>query len=78
MFTTVLNISNLCPIPSLYLSNVTMAMRQLKITASITSRESDSLEKYLSDIAKIEMVTPEEEVLLARFLYNPGITNRHR
>jgi RNA polymerase primary sigma factor len=43
-----------------------MAMRQLKITASITSRESDSLEKYLSDIAKIEMVTPEEEVLLAR------------
>ncbi len=41
-------------------------MRQLKITASITSRESDSLEKYLSDIAKIEMVTPEEEVLLAR------------
>lgn len=41
-------------------------MRQLKITASITSRENDSLEKYLSEIAKIEMVTPEEEVLLAK------------
>ena len=41
-------------------------MRQLKISASITSRENDSLEKYLSDIAKIEMVTPEEEATLAQ------------
>jgi len=41
-------------------------MRQLKITASITSRENDSLEKYLAEIGKIEMITPEEEAELAR------------
>jgi RNA polymerase primary sigma factor len=40
-------------------------MRQLKITASITSRESDSLEKYLNEIARIPLITPEEEVVLA-------------
>jgi len=43
-----------------------MAMRQLKITQSITNRESPSLEKYLQDIGKEEMVTPQEEVELAR------------
>ena len=41
-------------------------MRQLKITASITSRENDSLEKYLTEIAKIDIITPEEEAELAR------------
>ena len=41
-------------------------MRQLKITASITSRENDSLEKYLSEIGKIDMITPEEEAILAK------------
>lgn len=41
-------------------------MRQLKITASITSRESESLERYLQEIGKIEMLTPEEEAELAR------------
>ena len=41
-------------------------MRQLKITASITSRENDSLEKYLTEIAKIDLITPEEEAELAR------------
>ncbi len=41
-------------------------MRQLKITASITSRENDSLEKYLSEIARIELITPEQEVELAK------------
>ncbi|MFM9007072.1 MAG: RNA polymerase sigma factor RpoD/SigA [Bacteroidota bacterium] len=41
-------------------------MRQLKITQSITNRESASLEKYLQDIGKEEMVTPQEEVELAR------------
>ncbi|MCE2847072.1 MAG: RNA polymerase sigma factor RpoD/SigA [Sphingobacteriales bacterium] len=41
-------------------------MRQLKITQSITNRESPSLEKYLQDIGKEEMVTPQEEVELAR------------
>lgn len=41
-------------------------MRQLKITTSITSRENDSLEKYLSEIARIELITPDEEVELAK------------
>ncbi|HAE14173.1 MAG: RNA polymerase sigma factor RpoD/SigA [Chitinophagales bacterium] len=41
-------------------------MRQLKITASITSRDSDSLEKYLSEISRIDLISPEEEAALAR------------
>ncbi|HEX5653073.1 MAG TPA: RNA polymerase sigma factor RpoD/SigA [Chitinophagaceae bacterium] len=40
-------------------------MRQLKITKSITNRESQSLEKYLQEIGKVELITPEEEVKLA-------------
>src|SRR3569833_4220893 len=39
-------------------------MRQLKISQSITARDSASLQHYLSDIAKIPMVTPQEEVIL--------------
>lgn len=42
-----------------------MSMRQLKITKSITNRESQSLEKYLQEIGKVELITPEEEVNLA-------------
>ena len=41
-------------------------MRQLKISESITNRESASLNQYLSDIAKIPMVTPQEEVILTQ------------
>lgn len=40
-------------------------MRQLKITKSITNRESQSLEKYLQEIGKVDLITPEEEVKLA-------------
>ncbi len=43
-----------------------MSMRQLKITKSITNRESQSLEKYLQEISKVELISCEEEVLLAR------------
>jgi len=42
-----------------------MSMRQLKISKSITNRESQSLEKYLQEIAKVELITPEEEAQLA-------------
>lgn len=42
-----------------------MSMRQLKITKSITNRESQSLEKYLQEIGKVDLITPEEEVALA-------------
>ena len=41
-------------------------MRQLKITKSITNRESQSLEKYLQEIGKVELITAEEEVKLAK------------
>ncbi len=45
-----------------------MSMRQLKITKSITNRESQSLEKYLQEIGKVELITPEEEVKLAALI----------
>jgi RNA polymerase primary sigma factor len=45
-----------------------MSMRQLKITKSITNRESQSLEKYLQEIGKVELITPEEEVRLAAMI----------
>lgn len=45
-------------------------MRQLKISKSITNRELASLDKYLADIAKEEMVSPEEEVMLAQRIKN--------
>src|SRR3989344_4301503 len=41
-------------------------MRQLKITKSITNRESQSLDKYLQDIGKEELITAEIEVELAK------------
>jgi RNA polymerase primary sigma factor len=41
-------------------------MRQLKITNKITTRESLALDKYLNDIGKISMLTPEQEADLAR------------
>lgn len=42
-----------------------MGMRQLKISKSITNRESQSLEKYLQEIGKVELISPEEETQLA-------------
>ena len=41
-------------------------MRQLKITKSITNRESASLDKYLQEIGREELVSPEEEVELSQ------------
>lgn len=42
-----------------------MAMRQLKITQSVTNRTEKSVDKYFSDITRLEMVTPEREIELA-------------
>jgi RNA polymerase primary sigma factor len=41
-------------------------MRQLKITKSITNRESQSLEKYLQEIGKVDLLKPDDEVELAQ------------
>ncbi len=41
-------------------------MRQLKITKSITNRESASLDKYLQEIGREELITVEDEVELAQ------------
>ena len=41
-------------------------MRQLKITKSITNRESEALEKYLQEIGREELISSDEEVELAQ------------
>jgi len=41
-------------------------MRQLKITKQVTNRETASLDKYLQEIGKVELITAEQEVELAR------------
>ena len=41
-------------------------MRQLKIAKQVTNRETASLDKYLQEISKVELITADEEVLLAQ------------
>ena len=41
-------------------------MRQLKITKQVTNRETASLDKYLQEIGKVDLITAEQEVELAR------------
>lgn len=41
-------------------------MRQLKISKQLTNREITSLDKYLQEIGRLEMITPDEEVILAQ------------
>ena len=44
-------------------------MRQLKISVAITSRTGEALERYLQEISREEMVSPEEEVKLAQRIH---------
>jgi RNA polymerase primary sigma factor len=41
-------------------------MRQLKISKQVTNRDTPSLDKYLQEIGKVELISPEEEVVLAK------------
>jgi RNA polymerase primary sigma factor len=41
-------------------------MRQLKITKQVTNRDTPSLDKYLQEIGRVDLISPEEEVSLAR------------
>ena len=47
-------------------------MRQLKITKQVTNRETKSLNNYLADVSKIDLITAEEEVELAQKIRNGG------
>ncbi len=51
-------------------------MRQLKITKSITNRESASLDKYLQEIGREDLITADEEVELAGLIRNGGKEGR--
>jgi len=53
-------------------------MRQLKIIKQVTNRESLSLDKYLNEVAKIKLITAEEEVDLARRIHNGDLDARNR
>ena len=50
-------------------------MRQLKITKSITNRESASLDKYLQEIGREELITAEDEVDLAKKIKKGDVFN---
>lgn len=50
----------------LYSNQTLLKMRQLKISKQITNRESQSLDKYLQEIGKVDLLTPDEEVELAK------------
>ena len=48
-------------------------MRQLKITKSITNRESASLDKYLQEIGRKELITVDEDAMKNAFKFNPNV-----
>lgn len=51
-------------------------MRQLKIIRQVTNRDSSSIEKYLNEIAKIKLISVEEEVELAQRIHKGDINAR--
>ncbi len=53
-------------------------MRQLKIIKQVTNRETPSLDKYLYEIGKIELITAEEEVDLTRKIHKGDLNARDR
>lgn len=57
--------TNLCFIRYIYTGTNYLIMRQLKITKQVTNRETASLDKYLLEIGRVDLITAEEEVELA-------------
>lgn len=55
-----------CPLILFSFLLTLLSMRQLKIEQSITNRDGDSIEKYLGDIGKIDLLSVQEEILLAQ------------
>lgn len=53
-------------------------MRQFKIIQQVTNRENSSIDKYLIEIAKIKLITAEEEVDLARMIHKGDLSARDR
>ena len=53
-------------------------MRQLKITQKITKRDSLSLDKYLNEIGKIDLIDSEEEAVLAQKIREGDETALHK
>jgi len=53
-------------------------MRQLKIIKQVTNRETPSLDKYLHEIGKVELITAEEEVELARKIHKGDVKALNR
>ncbi len=51
-------------------------MRHLNIIKQVTNRENTSLDKYLHEIGKVELITPEEEVDLAQRIHNGDLNAR--
>jgi RNA polymerase primary sigma factor len=60
------------------IAQITSYMRQLKIIKQITNRENVSLDKYLLEIGKVDMITVEEEVDLARSIHKGDLDARDR
>ncbi len=59
-----------CALLNYYISSepTRYTMRQLKIVKQVTNRENASLDKYLQEIARVDLITAEEEVMLARLI----------
>ena len=53
-------------------------MRQFKIIRQVTSRENSSIDKYLNEVAKIKLITAEEEADLARMMHKGDLNARDR
>ncbi len=56
----------LCLISVFYINNYIQTHEAIKIATQITNRDSQAVEKYLQEISKIAMITPEEETIFAQ------------